>query len=1228
MEKTLILYKTDKENGVGLFPNRTSPVQIHSFKYSANRMGNAPTISATVEYPACLDNDWSDSVYTIFRGEKYYLKQTPSSSFDNTTFLYKHTVEFVSERIVLETVYFFDVVTDDTENDRPSSNSTRFSFYGDLSQFAKRLEYSIKWAGLDYSVVVDMDVELEEKELSFEDAFLYDAIKDACEIYGVPFYFIGKTIHIGYAHNLISDVLKYGVDDALMSISKNNKGCAIVNRITGIGSDRNIPYYYPNPTPKGTLGLDGPSKSYYNIVDQMAFCNKIDLERPFHYNVGIVDLVSNDQPAPVFSNYSMLNSFSIKNSENYVEYDISTHFTAEGAGTGTTDECPIYIVVKNNNNNIDFTQYFIEGTLVADDMGEWPVRLALNSGDRDIVMHVRTDTTGGISYYKRWFTLKLRFGVSGGLFSSDDDVAMYINMESFWGNQSDVTTTTMFSEKFIVRTYFEVSRISPGAIYIKNLFQHLGEPETSLKDAFIIGKVLYDGEVVNNAGIIDQHGGISCGRLDSGIYTLESYYIPYEGYNPNNLTVNSTAIPTGVWIYDDTEDYVKFEDAGLVTIDGYTPGNGDRLFQVSVKRVNVQNKLMPSVYRETDGEEYFYNAEDGKYTDERGEYISFKNPYATTRPREHIYVDEGIYPTITGVQNSLGLDINVFTEFAFDDNDNDELYPAGAENENKYIHPYFFGKLRKFDGEYGFNLFDSAIEGQPMTISMRTGKCGGCNFTIGVDEETNSFNPVQVDEFGNLKRDDDGNVVRVGAPQPEQNDTRYNTVWVALKKEEETFGVIMPNASKDYRPAAGDEFVILNIKLPEAYILAAEDELERACIDYMKENNEDTYDFSVKFSSIFFETAPNIQEALSENSRVKIQYDGIEYTKYVSSYSYSMSDNQALPEITIETTDEIKAPTNAIKNIITNFDHTIKAYDTNIKVQIISSQDKADKALTISSHATKASDDASVIAQRASVDASNANLRILTLDSSLKSTNESVSGFQYLRKVIKESSDADSTTGSIGSLLSVKNSDTGNTTCGLYGGGVSALDDIGLKDSTHGSLVVFAGANNIQGASESNFRVYEDGTLYAGHGVFGGLLKRSHTEVTPNNISTYIIRTAMQEPYVDLTKVGSFVTFKDFVDIDSWIQTTNATTITLPYYMESANLLLGNTSLDNMLALVGNTIIVRFDNVDASTLCFDMPFIGDDGVVYHTCAVGNIYILTCVAKRDTNKKLNIAWKSL
>ena len=122
--------------------------------------------------------------------------------------------------------------------------------------------------------------------------------------------------------------------------------------------------------------------------------------------------------------------------------------------------------------------------------------------------------------------------------------------------------------------------------------------------------------------------------------------------------------------------------------------------------------------------------------------------------------------------NAEGLRIDMFTEFAYDENDNDEF----DSEKNEYVHPYFFGKLRKFNGEYGFNLFDHASESGNMEFSFTSGMCGSCTFEVGAGDETQK-NLVQVDDSGNLLRDENGNVIcgRDGlqkeTPQDRQNDT-------------------------------------------------------------------------------------------------------------------------------------------------------------------------------------------------------------------------------------------------------------------------------------------------------------------------------------------------------------------------------------------------------------------------------------------------------------------------
>ena len=587
MENVLKLYKYIDGSNDTPFPNVEYQAVVSDFRYDVKRMGGAPIITCTVMHTLCLDKLWSENVYAYFNGERFFIKQIPTSSYSNTDSRYKHELELVSERFVLDNVYFYDVVDSSENNDKPVSNSSKFSFFGDINEFASRLNQSLQYSNVDYSVVVDDGISSEAKMVSFQDQFFSGAIQEGYNTYNVPFYFEGKVIHFGYTNNAITRTFKYGDKESLLSIQKQNANYKVVNRVTGVGSEDNIPYYYPN------------------------------------------------------------------------DYESKEEVEANG----------------------------------------------------------------------------------------------------------------------------------------------------------------------------------------------------------------------GTWI-------------------------------------NPQTNLMPSIYRETLGSERFYNAINFAYENPiSGTLYEFANPYVEGKPKEHIVNFEDIKPTIKGITNASGYRIDMFSAFAYDTNDNDEV-----DEEGNYVHPYFFAKLRRFDGEHGFNLFDHAIDEQEMTISMTSGSCGACEFVIGVDESTQK-NTVQVDDNGYLERDDDGNV-KFGTPQDKQNDTINNEVWIALRKDIDTFGVIMPNATNNYKPSVNDTFVILHIDLPKAYILAAEDNLKNQLIEYMALNNSEKFNFSISFSRIFFAEHPDILAQLNENARIQIEYDNTNYELYISSYSYSMSSDKPLPEIRVELSDTLTISQNALQTAI------------------------------------------------------------------------------------------------------------------------------------------------------------------------------------------------------------------------------------------------------------------------------------------------------------------------
>lgn len=797
MEKTLKLYYyIDGEND-SLFPNDTFPAILNSFDYNSQRMGDTmPSISATLMYPQCLDALWEcRKVYVQFNGEKYFIVKTPSSSYSNEDARYKHELVFESERNVLKSTLFYDVVSDGV-NDKPVSNNTNFTFFGDIHQLVQRLNSSLSFAGLSYNVVIDDNITSEEKFVSFNDKFIIDVFKYAFEVFGIPYYFVGRTIHFGYAQNEISKVFKTNINDALLSVAKNNAQNTIITRATGYGSSENLPYYYPNKDPKGT------SIALYN-------------------NISNIVSIANEQ---------LYKKIKLNDSLNYIDI-------------------PPTNLSYNNNYHLPIESVVeIEENLWEIGAIRFPFTIT-NLSDTFFNLSIGELGKNGSSWIR--------------IYASDGTIV------------SDTISSGTFSRMYDV-----------------------GEYELSIRLIF-------------NSSILDgRYDSVSIDNIDEIVNSL--------------ISVNVYALITHEvgWFINNSLKKVDLSEYGLLFTG--IPTNGDIITFQQTNYLLPQSNLMPSIYRSSQGNERFYDAKNDTYiNDDTQDYYEFPNELNNFNRSESIKPYEHIKPTIKGIRNEANLPIDTFIEFAYDTNDNDDI-----DDEGNYIHPYFFAKLRRFNGEFGFNLFEHAIESGAMTISMTSGNCGACKFEIGVDDSSKK-NLVQVDSNGNLIRDDYGNVITFGEPQERQNDTKNYEVWIALKKDINTFGVVMPNVTNDYKPSTNDTFVIINIDLPFEYITNAEKELEKAIIKDMYENNSEQFNFSISFSRIYFAQNPNnILNTLNENSLIHILYNEKVYQLYVSSFKYSMSGDSSdspLPAISVDLYDSITIRKNIIernKEEIATLQHT------------------------------------------------------------------------------------------------------------------------------------------------------------------------------------------------------------------------------------------------------------------------------------------------------------------
>lgn len=871
MEKVLKLYK-DIDGVQVAFPNSNDQIQTSDFTYSAQRMGGAPTISCTIMWRECLDNMW-EGVYCEFNGERYHIAKTPSSSKDNTDARYKHNVQFVSDRIKLDSVFFYNKVE---ENKNPLNTSTEFSFWGDVASFAKRLEDSLKASKLEYSVKIDPGVTSEEKLFKAENMFVSSALQEINKTYGLMYYFVGTTIHIGEQQSFVNGLdLQYGFDKQLLSINKNNKNNKVVTRITGHGSDENIPYYYPNPTEKGAIdvmpngGNSKLSKDAFSIVNSHKFASSADIDSPITFQQTF-----NSTIASVSAQYTKKDGYhtSVGNAFYPKEYKETPKSEKDVVINGSW----VHYVEYRLSYVLSFVFNFTEvgHSLVTFSI---PDKAKLLGGLK--IENLKIIQTNGVGNVEEE---KLEQKELNGEFQQSKD--------------KDAELTVSFGE---------ISE--PQVITLQLFFDVVAETNTGnadLEDIKNYRLYCYVEQEENDKFVWKGSRKSSSNIEDFGVRLLEPFF--------SELQSNKNA-------------YI---------------GEGFVLKQTEY--IQPSKYLMPSVYRGEKGNERFYNAQNGVYTDEDGNDIVFINEYDANKPSEHVENFEDIKPTIQGVKNSKSKAIDCFSAFAYDINDNDE-----TDEDGKYIHPYFFGMLNALD----FNLFDHAIDSGEMTISMTTGHCASCNFVIGVDDQQQK-NLVQVDENGNLLRDENGNVIcgrkvfvdgewvgQSATPQDRQNDTTLNEVWVALKKDTNTFGYIYPN--KNVKPSEGDNFVILHIDLPQTYITNAEAKLDAALIEFMRKNNAEEFDYSVKFSRIFWEENPTALASFNENSRVNVLYNSECAKMYVSSFTYKCSSNEALPEISVSLSKELNIGTNTIQSVV----NELKDFEGTVSILEQQSRAKAAPAI-------------------------------------------------------------------------------------------------------------------------------------------------------------------------------------------------------------------------------------------------------------------------------------------
>lgn len=932
MERELKLYRITETGAIVPFPNEVDDAQISitTFTYNAQRMAATPTITATVNYPRCLDNDWDVNVYAEYNGEKYYIRQIPSSSKDNTSVMYRHDITLYSERFILENIYLRDVDKND---------DTNVIILVDLKDFIEVVNKSLTKSDVEYRIRPLEERELDAiegsrdaKEIVFDKVYVATAIQEIYNQWNAPFYFQGKEIIIGDNTNFITPPFEYGAENSLLKIQKQNANFRKITKISGVGSDKNIPFYYPNWSQKGIIDAEplgsnsGVLKKEMITVTDM---KKFEKFMPLGDN-NSVKYKSIDETQPINNGDTTSPQYKLK-------YINSTKIYQEF--------CVPFKSVRKDNSSIDIKFDVILREIM------YPTKqdVKYNNIDPNVIAQ--------------------------SLYSPLSFSSSYIQHTQYPGFIHLQSTEN---------SYIMNATQSDGVVYIDRRINvsltNVGEiPEGDLLLS-IVGTF-----TINNAIAKQEIIGTYKHYWSSGFGSSRKDYPASINEEKNKIILQITNLTfqyvtgdnTEGWYLNDTKK-IELSDIGI-SISG-TPNstwNGEGFYQKYIDKIPTSQNLMLPLYRDSWGKRKFYKSinypiqsteyvdkeigdykgvtgiQNDAYKKEDNNYYIFETEYNDINPIEHIQEFSEIYPSIEGIINNSGQLFGEILEVAFDDNDNNEV-----DEEGKLIHPYFYIRIPKFDGSNGFNLFDHKIVGDNMQIAMTSGDCSACTFEIMVKTKENATEKSYEDVINPILTKDDGSLISGNWEEKTNGDfsnfietqqnSKENSIWLILEKDTETFNEIYPNTIDNEEkskviPKVGDKFVLLNIDMPKQYVLAAEEKLRAETIKFLSQNNSDKWNFSIDFSRIFLAENETIFNQLNENAKLQVTYNGATYPFYVNSYTYEVKENEALPKITVNLSEELTINRGFAQNIADGIKRELGIVDGNIVFATIVDDDEMDK---------------------------------------------------------------------------------------------------------------------------------------------------------------------------------------------------------------------------------------------------------------------------------------------
>lgn len=858
---------------IGLFPSEDSPAIVSSYTYDAKRMGGAPTLTATIYSSEPLQ--WKKEEFVEFNGDRFFASYTPNSAKDNSSRMWKSEITFTSRRELLDNTLFFDVVVDDVDTqdkDRYRSNQTKFTFGGTIYEFVARINSSMSYCGLYRPAD-----EYKGYYVVIDEGYVTDEVKE-----------------VSFEDQYLTDVLQLINTTFELDYYWDGNVCH-VGKVQHDLTDTPIKYGSSD-----ALISVSKENANYKIVDMITGYGSSD-NLPYYY--------PNDDEF----------GEAVFNTENISKDNVNVELSKFLKDSRYNDVLVLYKSKegKSYNGSVDvssktFDRFTTPSNLTQADSQSNPTVTC--SFSFDILINAIKGQT--IDLTSLGFDFELNSSVS---------------RKDYITNVGDaIKSIYLFKGKELYKTISKRMSIGSTSTYT---FKEDGDFILSIEVEFSYKCKVYK----NSAGINDFYGADSWNVSFSGnvefLYESKSEYEWKNGdkyISYDEAGINIREISEANCIEYDYQFVKEGDRYGFEKVYSGTDDNATKVVVTGRVWIAPSSVLMPSIYRNTKGAERFYYALNNTHKLPSGSgYYEFVNLYKKGNPHQGTVTFDDIKPTINGIVNAEGQLFGEIAGVAFDSADSDVKDSDGTT----YIHQYFYIKLHKFNGEFGFDLFNHVLAKESAKINLiKSNGCPACSFVIYKKpsaDNSKCYNCVSVDENGNLKqvRTDKNDYIFANASDAYEDklnqDSTQKELWIAVQKDTSTLGIVMPNASAGFKPQKGDLFVITGIKPPKVLVTAAEKRLDDALIKHMSENNTDQFNYSVKFSRIFLQENPDFASKLNENAKLSIQIQGdygndgnlISHEVFVSNYSVKV-DSDELAEVEIELVNSLEVTKSDTKQII------------------------------------------------------------------------------------------------------------------------------------------------------------------------------------------------------------------------------------------------------------------------------------------------------------------------